>query len=84
MALAGLAALSLVLGSRQLGGFQPLELKFYDFMVQRQSGSAPDPRLLIVEITEADLRQLHARRPLTKRSPRRSQFCSAISPASLG
>ncbi|NJM85559.1 MAG: CHASE2 domain-containing protein [Leptolyngbyaceae cyanobacterium RM2_2_21] len=63
LALAGLAALSLVLGSRQLGGFQPLELKFYDFMVQRQSGSAPDPRLLIVEITEADLRQLQRSTP---------------------
>ncbi|WP_346290069.1 CHASE2 domain-containing protein [Sphaerothrix gracilis] len=63
VAIASLVACGLVLGVRQLGGWQPLELKFYDLMVQRQSRLAPDPRLLIVEITEADLRRLQRSTP---------------------
>ena len=40
---------------RQLGGLQPLELAAFDSMVQWRPEDNPDPRLLIVEITEADL-----------------------------
>ncbi|MFE4105759.1 CHASE2 domain-containing protein [Almyronema epifaneia] len=62
-AIASLASLSLILGIRQIGGFQPLELKFYDWLVQQQSRLVPDTRLLVVEITEADLRQLQRSTP---------------------
>lgn len=43
---------------RQLGGLQPLELAAFDSMVQWRPEDNPDPRLLIVEITEADLQSI--------------------------
>ena len=42
-------------GVRHLGGLQPLELNAYDLMVQLRSHQDPDPRLLIVEVTEQDI-----------------------------
>ncbi|MEG4420042.1 adenylate/guanylate cyclase domain-containing protein [Microcoleus sp. LAD1_D5] len=44
-----------LLGVRHLGGLQPLELNAYDLMVQLRPDRGPDPRLLIVEITERDI-----------------------------
>ncbi len=43
---------------RQLGGLQPLELVAFDNMVRSRPQADPDPRLLIVEITESDLQFL--------------------------
>lgn len=53
----------LVLGVRQLGGLQILELMAFDQMVRLQPDAGPDPRLLVVAITEADL-QAQNRWPL--------------------
>ncbi|MEG5175262.1 adenylate/guanylate cyclase domain-containing protein [Microcoleus sp. B3-D7] len=44
-----------LLGVRHLGGLQPLELNAYDLMVQLRPDPGPDPRLLIVTITENDI-----------------------------
>ncbi|MEG4403594.1 adenylate/guanylate cyclase domain-containing protein [Microcoleus sp. MON2_D5] len=44
-----------LLGVRHLGGLQPLELNAYDLMVQLRPDPGPDPRLLIVEVTEQDI-----------------------------
>ena len=44
-----------LLGVRHLGGLQPLELNAYDLMVQLRPDLGPDPRLLIVEVTEQDI-----------------------------
>ncbi|MEG4278221.1 adenylate/guanylate cyclase domain-containing protein [Microcoleus sp. MON1_C1] len=44
-----------LLGVRQLGGFQPLELNAYDLMVQLRPDPDPDPRLLVVTITDQDI-----------------------------
>ncbi|MEG5064204.1 adenylate/guanylate cyclase domain-containing protein [Microcoleus sp. B3-A4] len=44
-----------LLGVRHLGGLQPLELNAYDLMVQLRPDQGPDPRLLIVEVTEQDI-----------------------------
>ncbi len=44
-----------VLTVRHLGGFQFLELVAFDQMVRLQPDLPPDSRLLIIEITEADL-----------------------------
>lgn len=52
------AVASLVIGVKQLGGWQPLELRIYDWMVRQRPEAPPDPRLLIVGITEADIRDL--------------------------
>lgn len=61
-----LTALVMVVGIllvRQLGGWMPLELMVYDAMVRLQPALGPDPRLLILEITEADLRRLQRPTP---------------------
>lgn len=56
--LIGLATLGLSVGLRQLGWLQTLELIAYDNLVQLQPQTAPDPRLLIVGITEDDIKNL--------------------------
>ncbi|NET32365.1 MAG: CHASE2 domain-containing protein [Cyanothece sp. SIO1E1] len=55
VAIASVAITSLVLGIRQLGWLAPLELAVYDHMVRLRANPGPDPRLLVIEITEADL-----------------------------
>ncbi len=56
-------ASALVLGLRQFGAFQPLELAAFDLLTRLQSTPPPDPRLLVVAISEADL-QAQQRWPL--------------------
>lgn len=46
---------SLFVGIRQMGGLQSLEVIAYDRMVQLRSDEPPDPRLLIVGITDSDI-----------------------------
>lgn len=45
-------------GLKQWGLFQGLELRVYDRMVQLRPYHQPDPRLLVVEITETDINRL--------------------------
>ncbi len=45
----------IVLGVRQLGGLQGLELLAYDWMINFKSKNEIDSRLLIVEITDKDI-----------------------------
>ncbi|MDX2241518.1 MAG: CHASE2 domain-containing protein [Leptolyngbyaceae cyanobacterium bins.302] len=47
---------SLVIGLRQVGGFQPLEVKAFDQMVRLRPEDPPDSRILIVSITDEDIR----------------------------
>ena len=61
IALASVATLCLCLGIRQIGGFEPLEVRAFDQMMRSRPDLPPDSRLLVVEITEADLRQLGRR-----------------------
>ncbi len=56
--IATLAAFSLLLGVRQLGWLQPLELAAFDLMVRVRPDEGPDPRLLVVGITEQDIQTL--------------------------
>ncbi len=58
MAVASLAATTLVLGFRQVGGLQFLELAAYDRLVQAQPDLGVDPRLVVVGITERDIQKL--------------------------
>ncbi len=46
-----------LLGARQIGLLEPLELVAYDWMLRQQPDMGIDPRLLVVEITEDDIRQ---------------------------
>jgi len=54
--LAGISVTGLVLGTRQLGQLESLELTVYDAMVRLQPEAPVDERLLIVAITETDIR----------------------------
>ena len=54
--LSGILATSLVLSVRQVGGLQSLELLAFDQMVRLRPDVGADPRLLVVAITEDDIR----------------------------
>ena len=64
ISVASLAVTSLLLGIQQLGGLQPLELAAFDQMVRSRIDQNPDPRLLVVTITEEDIR-LQKRWPIS-------------------
>ncbi|MFP4652732.1 MAG: CHASE2 domain-containing protein [Phormidium sp.] len=49
---------SLVMGVRSLGWLEQSELNAYDHLLRSRPAEAPDPRLLIVKVTEGDLRRL--------------------------
>ncbi len=55
--LASLAATSLVLGVRQLGWLEKLELKAFDQLMQVRPDEGADPRLLVVEATSEDIKK---------------------------
>ncbi|NJP19930.1 MAG: CHASE2 domain-containing protein [Hydrococcus sp. CRU_1_1] len=59
-----IAIASLVSGIRHLGIFQPLELKAYDRLLALRPQEKPDSRLLVVTVTEADIR---SQNPETRR-----------------
>jgi CHASE2 domain-containing sensor protein len=50
-----IAVAVLTLGWRQVGGFQTWELQTFDRLLQWQPPARPDPRLLVVTVTEADV-----------------------------
>ncbi|XHX78251.1 MAG: CHASE2 domain-containing protein [Stenomitos frigidus ULC029] len=50
------AVTGVLLGLRQVGWLQPLELASYDLMMRLRPDQDPDPRLLLVAITEADIK----------------------------
>ncbi|MGB7440855.1 MAG: CHASE2 domain-containing serine/threonine-protein kinase [Coleofasciculaceae cyanobacterium] len=52
---ASLAVTSLLFGVRYLAVLEPLELSAYDQMMRLRPALPPDPRLLVVTITEEDL-----------------------------
>ncbi|MGI0488244.1 CHASE2 domain-containing protein [Pantanalinema rosaneae CENA516] len=65
--LAGVGIVGILLGIRHIGGLEGSELAIYDQMVRLRSDAPPDPRLLIVTITDADIRAKR-RWPLSDRT----------------
>jgi diguanylate cyclase (GGDEF)-like protein len=53
--LASLLVTTLTVGIREMGGWQSLELLSLDRMTQLRPSTGPDPRLLIVTITDEDI-----------------------------
>ncbi len=51
-----LLSLSVAVGAQALGFIEPMELVIYDRLTSLQRDRGPDDRLLLVEITEADIR----------------------------
>lgn len=56
--LTSLAVTGVLLGTRQLALLEPLELYAYDRLMQLRPSLPPDPRLLVVEVTEQDIESL--------------------------
>lgn len=65
--LASVVVTALIMGIRQLGVFQQSELLAFDSLVRMRSNELPDPRLLVVTITEKDIQNqnLKERRSLS-------------------
>jgi CHASE2 domain-containing sensor protein len=59
-----LVAIGIVTGASRLGWLQPMEIAAYDWKMRSRLEPAPDPRLLVVGITEADI-QAQKRFPLS-------------------
>jgi diguanylate cyclase (GGDEF)-like protein len=57
MIIASALVIFLILGIRQLGGFESLELVAFDRMIKARPDIGEDPRLLIVGITEKDIKE---------------------------
>ncbi len=55
---ASLIVTGLLLGGRQLGLLEPLELSVFDRLMQLRPALPPDQRLLLVEVTDADINAL--------------------------
>lgn len=53
--LTSLAVTGLVLGARYVGGFQSLELAAFDHLMRMRPAEPPDPRLLVVLVTDEDV-----------------------------
>ncbi len=66
--LTSVAVTSLVMGMRSLGLLQPSELKAFDQMVQLRPAEKLDSRLLIVKVTEDDIKKLGGEYPLHDRT----------------
>lgn len=64
---ASVVVTALIMGIRQLGIFQQWELQTFDSLVRLRSDEKPDPRLLVVTITEKDIlnQNLKERRSLS-------------------
>ncbi|UBF26620.1 CHASE2 domain-containing protein [Kovacikia minuta CCNUW1] len=65
--IASFTVTGLILGMRQLGWLQPLELATFDRMTQISPDPGPDPRLLVVGITDRDI-QTQKQFPLSDRT----------------
>ncbi len=63
MAVASVAITGLLMGVRYLGVLQPLELKAFDQLMQLRPVEKPDSRLLVITVTEEDVRSQQAEKP---------------------
>ncbi|MDJ0706761.1 MAG: CHASE2 domain-containing protein [Leptolyngbyaceae cyanobacterium MO_188.B28] len=84
IAIAGLTVASLVLGIRYLGGFEPPEVMIYDRLVQMRTDPGPDPRLLLVEITENDLQRLKRATPSDRTLAQLIETLQTLQPRVIG
>ncbi|MEN8445915.1 MAG: CHASE2 domain-containing protein, partial [Cyanobacteria bacterium J06555_13] len=83
-AIATVATSVVILGLRQLGVFVPEELAIHDALVIAQADKAPDPRLLLVDITGDDLKKLTAATPSDGDVAAVIEMLQQHQPASIG
>ncbi|NEO31376.1 MAG: CHASE2 domain-containing protein [Symploca sp. SIO3C6] len=60
---ASIAITTLLMGGRYLGLLQPLELKSFDQLMQLRPPEKPDSRLLVVTVTEEDVKAQKVEKP---------------------
>lgn len=84
VAIATVAASGVVLGIRQLGWLQRFELVAYDRMVQLSADRGPDSRLLLVGITEENLRELQRGTPSDASIAEAIQNLQQYNPRAIG
>ena len=84
VALSTLLTSALVLGLRQVSSFMPAELVVYDALVGARVKSGLDSRLLLVEITERDLRSLGQSTPSDALVSQAIETLQQYQPASIG
>ncbi len=75
---------AVMLGLRQTGTFMPAELAVWDGWVSAQPDQKPDQRLLVVEITEADLRSQQRRIPSDQSVAKAIENLQQHQPVSIG
>jgi CHASE2 domain-containing sensor protein len=63
--LAGFAIASLVVGIRHGGIIQPLELKTFDRTLEFKPQEKPDPRLVVVTVSEEDIKNYNSKKNYT-------------------
>ncbi len=61
--MASMAITGLLMGVRYLGVLQPLELKALDQLMQLRPSEIPDSRLLVITVTEEDVRSQQSEKP---------------------
>lgn len=77
------AVLMLIAGIRHLGWLQPLELKAFDQMMQLRPAEGIDSRLLIVEVTDADIAMQRQNQELLQRRSTSAQTFNQLFDVSL-
>jgi CHASE2 domain-containing sensor protein/predicted Ser/Thr protein kinase len=73
-----------VLGLRQASAFVTSELAIHDWLVSTQPDLGADPRLLLVEITDVDLKELDMRTPSDEVVSKAIDNLQRHQPASIG
>ncbi|OUC11948.1 MAG: hypothetical protein B0A82_24915 [Alkalinema sp. CACIAM 70d] len=84
---ASLLSLSIIGGillMEQKGVLEPLELRAYDLMVRLRPGQEPDSRLLVVGVTETDLRRLNVATPSDRTLAEALSILQASQPRAIG
>ena len=84
VAIATITTSAFILGLRHMGAFVSAELAVYDSRVSRRADSGPDHRLLIVAVTEANLRSLSLATPSDELVATAIEHLQQHQPASIG
>lgn len=82
--LLSLSIIASILVMEQKGILEPLELRAYDLMVRLRPGQEPDDRLLIVGVTETDLRRLNVATPSDRTLAETLAILQAAKPRAIG
>jgi len=84
IAIATLAVSGFLLGIRQIGWTEPMEMAAYDQMTRLQPVAGPDPRLLVVSITETDLQNIQRVTPSDRTLAEALEILQALEPRVIG